>query len=290
MNYKLNRFNIQLSVTHLASVSYFEFTKNYHTQKNSHPFRELLYVDSGSVTIESEGYNGVLEENHLLIHKPNEPHTLSCNLENAPDVIIIGFNCDCDKLDAFSQKPYKLIGSQVTLLTTIIKESRNVYPPPYDLPDVFRINKKNEYPFGADQMIRNALEMLLIDIIRELNRLEEKKVTKKESYNISQVHQYITNNFAENHHLDNLSFLFNTNKTYLCSEFKAVYGDSIINFLHKLRIKEAKRLMRTGNYNISQISEMIGYTSVSYFCKVFKKYENSAPSEYIKTVKLHLDS
>ena len=290
MNYKLNQFNIQLNVTHLANVSYFEFTKNYHTSKNSHPFRELLYVDSGSVTIESQGYNGVLKENHLLIHKPNEEHTLSCNLENAPNVIIIGFNCDCDILDTLSSRPYKLISNQITLLTTIIKESRNVYPPPYDLPDVSKIKKKSEYPFGADQLIKNALEMLLIDVIREFNRLDKKAVTKKESYYISQVQQYITNNFAESHNLDNLSFLFNTNKTYLCSEFKAVYGDSIVNYIHKLRIKEAKRLMRTGNYNLTQISEEIGYSSISYFCKVFKKHENKAPSEYIKTVKLHLDS
>ena len=290
MNYKLNQFDIQLNVTHLANVSYFEFTNNYHTNENSHPFRELLYVDSGSVSIESEGYTGILNKNHLIIHKPNELHTLSCNQENAPNVIIIGFNCDCENLDAFSSKPYKLIGNQITLLTTIIKESRNVYPPPYDVSDVSGVNKRIDYPFGADQLIKNALEMLLIDIIRELNRLEERSVPKKESYNISQVHQYITNNFTENLYLDNLSFLFNTNKTYLCSEFKGVYGDSIINYIHKLRIKEAKHLMRTDNYNLTQIAERVGYSSVSYFCKVFKKYEKTAPSEYIKTIKLHLES
>ena len=32
MDYKLNQFNLQLKVTHLANVSYFEFTKNYHTK------------------------------------------------------------------------------------------------------------------------------------------------------------------------------------------------------------------------------------------------------------------
>ena len=65
MDYKLNKFNIQLNVTHLANVSYFEFTKNYNTNKNSHPFRELLYIDSGSVTIDSEGYKGILEKTNF---------------------------------------------------------------------------------------------------------------------------------------------------------------------------------------------------------------------------------
>ena len=89
--------------------------------------------------------------------------------------------------------------------------------------------------------------------------------------------------------LDDLCFLFGTNKTTICNSFKSAYGETVINYINKLRIKNAKKLMREGNLNLTQLSSQVGFSSIHYFSKVFKSLENKSPSEYIRTVKAKLD-
>ena len=79
--------------------------------------------------------------------------------------------------------------------------------------------------------------------------------------------------------------MFGTNSTTLCNTFYNTYGKTIISYVITLRIKEAKRLMRSGNYNLTEISSMVGFSSIHYFSKIFKQYENQSPTAYIKTVK-----
>ena len=105
MKYKLKKFEKAIEVTRIANIHYFEFTKQYHTFEDHHDFRELIYVDSGLINVESENYSGVLNKNSLIIHKAGEIHSLTCFNENAPNVIIIGFECKAPELDMFSTKP-----------------------------------------------------------------------------------------------------------------------------------------------------------------------------------------
>ena len=60
MEYKLKTFQIQLTVSRIANIHYFEFTHNYNTKDDRHAFCELVYVDSGSLHIRAENFSGTL--------------------------------------------------------------------------------------------------------------------------------------------------------------------------------------------------------------------------------------
>ena len=141
MEFKLKRFVTSVNVTRIANIHYFEFTKKYHTFKDSHPFRELVYVDNGSIHVEAEGYSGKLLKNQLITHRENEIHSLTCSDDNAPNVIIIGFECKAKCLDAFSVSPATLSHEEQRLLTNIVREGRAVFLPPYDVPNVKNMKK-----------------------------------------------------------------------------------------------------------------------------------------------------
>ena len=47
--------------------------------------------------------------------------------------------------------------------------------------------------------------------------------------------------------------------------------------------------MREGSLNLTQISENVGFSSIHYFSRIFKDKEKCYPSEYIKTIKAHLE-
>ena len=102
MEFKLKPFKIQLTVSRIANIHYFEFTHNYNTKGDRHAFCELVYVDSGALHIRADNFCGALTENQMILHGANETHSLACPDDSAPNVIIIGFECESDALAPFS--------------------------------------------------------------------------------------------------------------------------------------------------------------------------------------------
>ena len=290
MEFKLKDFNIQLEVSKIANIHYFEFTQRYHTTNGSHNFCELLYVDRGSIFVRSENYCGILSDNQLIIHRPNELHSLECDASIAPNVIIIGFECMCDELEPFSKTSITLSPDQKKLLSEIMKEGMSVYAPPYDLPNTLEMKKREEYPFGADQLIKLRLETLLISLIRDVKKLQQSSEDIiDEITDIENIHQYICEHYTEKILLDNICFIFGTNKTTLCNSFKKKYNSTVLNYINHLRIKDAKSLLRQNELSVTEISEMLGFNSIHYFCRVFKKTTGQSPKEYIKTIRSKLE-
>ncbi len=288
VEYKLKKFSYAISVSRIANLHYFEFTNQFHTEKGTHSFREMLYVDSGFITVEAENYRGVLKENQMIIHKSNETHSLSCPDNEASNVIIIGFECDNSELDSFSEYPTDLNEAQKKLLTEIVREGRNVFEPPYDIPSQKDMKKKKEYPFGADQLIKIKLENLFIELVRTKTNVSSSETNDISDDKIHEISRYLNENFKEKIKLSELCFLFGTNSTTLCNKFKNSFGDTVISYVNKLKIKESKKLMRSGRYNLTEISSMVGFSSVHYFSRIFKQYEKISPANYIKTIKSRL--
>lgn len=91
-------------------------------------------------------------------------------------------------------------------------------------------------------------------------------------------------------HLDDISFSadafaseMNMSRSTLHLKMKAVTGESTMDFIRKIRFGEACKLLKEGRYNVTEISEMVGFNTPSYFATSFKKYMGCLPSEYVKT-------
>ncbi len=272
---------IQMDVTRIANLQYFEFANAFHSVQDRHNFCELLYVDKGSLTIYGENYTGVLGENQLIIHRPNELHSLEASNAVAPHVTIIGFECESQQLIPFSRKPVTLTAEQTRALSRIMQEGMNIYEPPYDVPNTRYMPKRAEYPFGADQLIKIGLEALLISLVRDAQGQTGQYTPAGGT--MQAVMQYLTENFRTRITLANLCFLFGINKTTLCRSFKAAYGTTVLEYINMLKIQEAKRTLKQGKMTITQISDMLGFSSVHYFCRLFKQHTGLSPTEYSKT-------
>lgn len=285
MNYVLKDFEMPVSVSKIANIHYFEFTDEYKTHSDAHDFCELIYIDKGALRIESEGFSGLLRDGHMLIHRANEVHSLSCDGGLAPGVIIIGFSCECPELDVFSRMPTALSAKEKKLLSEILKDGMSVYMPPYDMPNTADMKKRDSYPFGADQLLKNHIEELLISLVRS-KKEEGSFLDVSDSGNtvVSHITQYINEHFTEKIALDSLCFLFATNKTTVCREFKREHGKTVLEYINTLKIKEAKRLLRSRQYTATEVSELVGYSSLHYFSRAFKAETGISPKKYIETV------
>ena len=290
MEFKLKPFNIQLAVSRIANIHYFEFTHNYNTKDDRHAFCELVYVDSGALHIRADNFCGTLAENQMILHGENELHSLACPDDMAPNVIIIGFECKSAALAPFSRRAVTLSEPLKRLLAEIIREGRAVFLPPYDLPNMTDMKKRENYPFGADQLIKVLLETFLIKLVRE----ESEPVPSPEDAQGGDaltrgIVEYVRQNFTEKISLGELAFLFGTNRTTLYKNFRAATGKTVVEYVNGLKIRAAKKMMREGGKSFTEIAELLRFDSIHYFTRVFKKAENMTPSEYIRTIKSRLD-
>ena len=70
------------------------------------------------------------------------------------------------------------------------------------------------------------------------------------------------------------------NKYYLSHVFKREYGISPINYMISRRIDESKYLLAETDLSMSQIAQLLGFSSLSYFSQVFRKTNGISPMEY----------
>lgn len=92
--------------------------------------------------------------------------------------------------------------------------------------------------------------------------------------------EYMRENYNEKLTIDDISQAVYLSPCYLSKIFKNELGCTIMEFLTKVRIDEAKKLLRNPRYNVMQVACEIGFDDPSYFTKVFKKIEGVTPSHY----------
>ena len=293
MNFILRSFKRAINVSKLANIHYFEFTTSYHTVNDAHNFCELVYVDKGNIQISSDHYTGNLMQGQLILHGAFQNHSLTCTDKIAPNIIIIGFECNDEILQTLTYSPLTLSDELQKMLGEIIKEARFVYLPPYDVPNLKNMKKRKEFFFGADQLLKNYLQIFLIKCIRLKNTPQ---ITKNDHRRAIQgktqiygVKAYLDVNFCQRVTIETLCFLFNSNKTTLSRDFKREFGSTLMEYLTDLRIEYTKKLLREGTCTLTEIADSMNMSSVHYLTVLFKKHTNMTPTEYLQSLKKNLE-
>lgn len=93
---------------------------------------------------------------------------------------------------------------------------------------------------------------------------------------------YINNNFSNDITLDDICAKIYTSKYHFCRKFKNAVRMTVMDYIAYTRVVHAKKLLKEGQLNISEISEKCGFSSVSYFCQIFKRLTGVTAKEYKK--------
>lgn len=90
---------------------------------------------------------------------------------------------------------------------------------------------------------------------------------------------YINNNYKRDISIDYISNYFSYNRFYIMKLFKREIGDSIINYINKLKIYKSMQLLGNDK-SILNISISSRFNSLEYYSEIFKKYIGISPSKY----------
>ena len=274
----------------LNSIYYFEFGKNFNQKPETHDFWEMVYVDSGSIFAFADGSRFELNQGQAIFHEPNEAHAHISNPQSHNNLIVICFTCKSKAMDFFRKKIFTLDKTAKTLLKLFIDEVENALgyiPNRYD-------DKKNldfsKAKFGSTQLLMCYLVEFLINISRTNanfeNNISFKQVSRSMTHNsIGQlIEDYLKDNIYSSLTMEDICSVFMIGKSQLSHIYKTNFGISIMESYNKMIIAEAKKLIREKNYSISQISDMLGYSSIHNFSRAFKKSVGHSPSAYSKSI------
>lgn len=95
---------------------------------------------------------------------------------------------------------------------------------------------------------------------------------------------YISAHFRERISVRQVAQAAYVSPGYLSKLFRKEFNCTVIEFLNRVRIEEAKRLLSDPGYSISQVAAQVGFDDLSYFSKVFRKFTGLSPKEFRQKV------
>ncbi|MBQ8255070.1 MAG: helix-turn-helix transcriptional regulator [Clostridia bacterium] len=138
-------------------------------------------------------------------------------------------------------------------------------------------------PYWSDY-IYNHMRLLLASLRRQGVISDEIQKKREDINKIRPVLEYINNNCGERLSTADLSSMFNFNEQYFCRLFKSIVGTSPMNYINFVRVSKAEKLLKTET-SLLKVANDMGFSSLSYFNRVFKKYKHYSPGEYKKIIR-----
>lgn len=286
----------EIVVEHIYTIHYFEYRSDFYFPGERHNFWEFCFVDKGEVLITMEKKQSVLKKGEFVFHKPNEFHSVAATGGSAPNLAVMSFRCQSKAMRFFENQIIYADNTERNLLAQIIIEARNCFSHRLDDPYQTKMNKKENIPFGAEQFLRLYLEQLLLHIIRRhtlsmepYQRIEKTPKTNSNAETFRQLVLYLQQHLSDHLTVEQICKANMLSRSQLQKLFHAQCGHSAIDYFSNLKIEAAKEMIRMNDMNFTQIAEKLGFTSIHYFSRQFKKITGMTPTEYAYSIKLLAD-
>ncbi len=141
---------------------------------------------------------------------------------------------------------------------------------------------------GREQKIKLAVLTLMAEAEKwedtrantELSGTMQNSIDKQKK--VYEVADYISEHYAEIQSVDELSERFYMSKSYLCRIFREVTNFTISEYVNLHRIAASQEYLMDSGMSMQEIAEKLGYESLTYFERVFKKQLSVTPLQYRK--------
>jgi AraC-like DNA-binding protein len=259
------------------------------TRENSDKRYFILHFDDVYIT-----NTATLKVDEETLHKTNTRHTvarLTSNMFVNTEELPANMHIRSIKIlfDEIWLKKYLGLSAE----TSVLQKYLSLKTESFDIEklDAGYLNLMDEI-WGVQQsdpvqniFLQNRVTLL---IERFFTRLHDKINLLEGRFNLSddevqrliKVEQLLVSDFREvPPTIDEFSRIVSMSSTKLKKNFKGVYGDSIYAYYQKLRMQKARELLMTGEYNVNETAEAIGYQNTSNFILAFKKQFHISPGE-----------
>ena len=255
----------------LLNVASSRYGGDWHSVPHTHNYTELFFIVGGKGQFLIQDQVFPVDVNNLVIINPNVLHTEDSLNSQPLEYIVLG-------IDGIELATNKNSNGQFCILdhyesVEISSCMRNI---------LREMELKNT---GYEDVCQAYMEILIIRLMRSTSlAVQSDPQVISGNRQCAAVRRHIDLHFKEPLTLEQLAEEAHMNKYYLSHAFKREYGISPINYMISRRVEESKYLLAETDLPMSQIAQLLGFSSLSYFSQVFRRSQNISPMEYRKSV------
>ena len=254
----------------LESITKSKYDSDWHSTLHTHPFTELFYVVDGKGEFNIQGQRFPVKPNDFVIINPQVEHTELSSPDEPLEYIVLGIR----GLSFSNLTPVSEGGHPFSFFN--LRDEQK---------DILRylnamVQEATSQQMSYELVCHNLLEILLIKILRHQHFDLEVGKQSKATKDISFIKHYLETYYHESIQLEDLASMTHLSRFYISHSFKKEIGMSPMEYLIDIRIKESKILLRTTYYSISQVADIVGFTTPTYFSKQFRKSTGISPTDY----------
>lgn len=268
--FNYSNISSSLYISEIYTKFYQEKGTNYNFSGEKHSYWELTYVDKGELLTTIDGVSYHLKQGDLIFYAPMQFHTQSTFEKISSSYLTINFKMNFNHADLLCNKIFSLKRDSYFIVTRLIEELSN------------------------DNLYSNDLSLCYLkQLIIQMLRLNNSHFHSKPTTHMQQTYEnellndillYIDNNIYEKISVSTLCEHFCISTSMLHSLFRKNMNNTAKNYINELKLSKSKELIRNSTHTLSEISEMLGFSSIHYFSKKFKSYFNISPTEYSKSI------
>ena len=268
--FNYSNISSSLDISEIYTKFYQEKGTNYNFSGEKHSYWELTYVDKGELLTTIDGVSYHLKQGDLIFYAPMQFHTQSTFEKISSSYLTINFKMNFNHADLLCNKIFSLKRDSYFIVTKLIEELSN------------------------DNLYSNDLSLCYLkELIIQMLRLDNSHFHSKPTTHMQQTYEnellndillYIDDNIYEKISVSTLCDHFCISTSMLHSLFRKNMNNTAKNYINELKLSKSKELIRNSTHTLSEISEMLGFSSIHYFSKKFKSYFNISPTEYSKSI------
>lgn len=259
-------------IAKLLDITSARYGGDWHSVPHTHNHTELFFIVSGKGQFLIQDQLFPVNANNLVIINPNVPHTEDSLNAQPLEYIVLG-------IDGFELAAGENTNGRFCILdhfesVDIVSCLRNI------------LRETEQKQPGYEDICQAYMEILVIRLMRNtaLSVQVQPQLTSGNSQ-CAAVRHYIDLHFKEPLTLQQLAEEAHINRFYLSHIFKEEYGISPINYMISRRIEESKYLIAETDLSMSQIAQLMGFSSLSYFSQVFRNTQGISPREYRQSLR-----
>lgn len=286
----------ELTIDKLYSLHYFEYMSSFNFAGEAHDFWEFICVDKGEVIIGAGDKTIRLKKGDIAFHEPGEFHWVKADGNIAPNLIVVSFSSNSEMMNFFRKRLFVIDNKERQILADMIHQAKVCLKGRLDDPYQKSLVLNEGLPVGAVQLLSLYLQQFLILLYQRNQETGDnthgtgviyEKISKK-NYDkelFERVTSYMEGNLSNHLTLQQICRDNLISKDKLQRIIRQETQMGVIDYFLSLKIEAAKEYIRSERMNFSQIAETLGYSSVHYFSRQFKRITRMTPSEYACSIK-----
>ncbi len=266
----------QIIINDIISFFYQECEFGLRCSPESHSFFELTYVDSGKLINIVDGKSYVTNQGELMLFFPGQTHMQKSAPNTSSSFVTVGFDMRLAGSDILKNRVFKADSVVRGIYSNIMSE--------YQLFDKY-----------SPDMLAGYLHHILLHLMRystghistPMFAAEPDEATTairiRNSISnrlVKNAIDYIDTHIEKKLSLADVSRVLSLNPSYMSRLFKEHAGICVTDYIKMQKLGKAKKLLKSGGYTVTEVSEMFSFSSIHYFSNCFKKEFGISPGDY----------